>query len=106
MVILLILYLQENSGDLLDGSPDSQKHILILKQCMSVYEALMGFLISSWSPNSENTAHKINCLFQGYSRLVDLSKVCFHWNNRMFLPHLSTNRYYFFNISNHPVYIL
>ncbi|GLV41723.1 Fanconi anemia complementation group I [Carabus blaptoides fortunei] len=70
----LIHFELENGGDLLDTSPESQKQILILKQCMSIYEALMGFLISSWSLNSENTAHKINCLFQGYSRLVDFSK--------------------------------
>lgn len=60
---------------MLDTLPESQKKMIIFKQAILVYEALIGYQIYTWGPNSENCGQQINSLFQGFSRLIHFSKV-------------------------------
>nr|XP_023013240.1 Fanconi anemia group I protein homolog [Leptinotarsa decemlineata] len=64
----------DDGTDLLDIMPESQKKMLILKEAMSVYEALIGYKLFSWTENSENHGKQIQNLYQGYSRLFNFSK--------------------------------
>ncbi|CAH1104215.1 unnamed protein product [Psylliodes chrysocephalus] len=64
----------DDGTDLLDIIPESQKKILILKEVMCVYEALIGYNIYSWNNNSQKQGNIINNLFQGYTRLLHFSK--------------------------------
>ncbi|KAJ8921771.1 hypothetical protein NQ315_008396 [Exocentrus adspersus] len=71
----LIHFELDNGTDLLDVIPESQEKVHVLKEAMSVYEALIGYKICSWNNQSENHGQVINSLFQGYSRLLHFSKV-------------------------------
>lgn len=66
---------QDNGTDLLDVIPESQEKVHILKEAMTVYEALIGYKICSWNKQSENCGQIINGLFQGYNRLLHFVKV-------------------------------
>ncbi|KAG5900127.1 hypothetical protein JTB14_012800 [Gonioctena quinquepunctata] len=70
----LVHFELDDGTDLLDILPESQKKMLILKESMAVYEALIGYKLFSWSISSENQGKHINSLYQGYSRLLDFSK--------------------------------
>ncbi|XP_018565780.1 Fanconi anemia group I protein [Anoplophora glabripennis] len=64
----------DNGTDLLDIIPESQEKVHILKEAMTVYEALIGYKICSWNKQSENHGQTINSLFQGYNRLLHFAK--------------------------------
>ncbi|KAF2901837.1 hypothetical protein ILUMI_04348 [Ignelater luminosus] len=66
--------LQDDGTDLLDVIPESQQKLLVLKEALSVYEALIGYKICSWGPQSEDNGQQISNLFQSYSRLMDFAK--------------------------------
>lgn len=66
--------LQDDGTDLTDIMPEAQQKLLILKEAMSVYEALIGYKVYSWELESDNNGKQINGLFQGYSRLLHFFK--------------------------------
>lgn len=49
--------------------------MIILKQALLVYEALIGYQIYIWGQHSESSGQQINSLFQGFTRLIHFSKV-------------------------------
>jgi len=53
-----------------------QNVLLMIK----IYEALLDYRIGSWSVNSSDTAQSIISLFKGYTRLVEVTKVCYNKN--------------------------
>ncbi|XP_018318528.1 Fanconi anemia group I protein [Agrilus planipennis] len=70
----LIHFELDDGTDLLDVVPESQEKMIILKEVMLVYEALIGFKINIWNVNNENAGQQIKSLFDAYKRLVDFSK--------------------------------
>ncbi|RZC32682.1 FANCI HD2 domain containing protein [Asbolus verrucosus] len=64
----------DDGTDLLDVMPESQEKLLILKEAMCVYEALIGYKFYSWELESENNDKEVSGLFQGYFRLLNFSK--------------------------------
>ncbi|PNF15306.1 hypothetical protein B7P43_G01000 [Cryptotermes secundus] len=61
--------------DLLDGLPESQQQQEIVRQILGVFEALMGYTISTWTKDtSAEKAKKLNSLFKGYSRVAEYAK--------------------------------
>lgn len=60
----------------MDGLPESQQQQEIVRQILGVFEALMGYTISTWTKDtSAEKAKKLNSLFKGYSRLAEYAKV-------------------------------
>jgi hypothetical protein len=56
--------------------PESQQQQEIVRQTLGVFEALMGYTVSSWTVDtSAENAKKLNGLFKGYSRLAEFAKV-------------------------------
>nr|CAI5817017.1 unnamed protein product [Callosobruchus analis] len=70
----LVHFELDDGTDLLDILPESQQKLQILKEAMSVYEALIGYKINTWNMHSDNQARTVYALFQGYSRLDHFSK--------------------------------
>ncbi|CAG9854126.1 unnamed protein product [Phyllotreta striolata] len=70
----LVHFELDDGTDLLDDVPESQKKLLVLKEALCIYEALMGYKIYSWNEKSERQGLAVNSLFQGYNRLVQFSK--------------------------------
>ncbi|CAG9823300.1 unnamed protein product [Phaedon cochleariae] len=70
----LVHFELDDGTDLLDVLPESQKKMLVLKETMCTYEALIGYKLCSWNQDSENHGNRINGLFQGYTRLLHFSK--------------------------------
>lgn len=65
----------DDTTDFNDTLVEGQVKLHTLREAMSVYEALMGYLIASWDTNSKNYGKKMINLFQGYSKLGDVLKV-------------------------------
>jgi hypothetical protein len=60
----------------LDALPESQQQQEIVRQILGVFEALMGYIISTWTKDtSAEKAQKLNSLFKGYSKLAEFAKV-------------------------------
>jgi hypothetical protein len=60
----------------LDVLPESQQQQEIVRQILGVFEALMGYTVSTWTKDtSAEKAQKLNSLFKGYSRLAEYAKV-------------------------------
>jgi hypothetical protein len=56
--------------------PESQQQQEIVRQILGVFEALMGYTVSSWTVDtSAEKAQKLKGLFRGYSTLVEFAKV-------------------------------
>lgn len=66
---------QDDGTDLTDPLPESQQKMLILKEVINVFEALMGYKIATLSSGNENQCGIINSLFQGYTRFLHFGKV-------------------------------
>lgn len=64
----------EDGIDLYDNVPESQEKLHNLKQMITVYEALIGYRIVTWTRDSASPAHKVYSLFEGYNRLVIRTK--------------------------------
>lgn len=64
----------DDGTDLLDILPESQKKMLILKEVMSTYEALISYNLCAWNLDSTSSGDTIKQLFTGYCRLNDFSK--------------------------------
>ncbi|XP_069697907.1 Fanconi anemia group I protein [Periplaneta americana] len=61
--------------NLLDILPESQQQQEMVRQMLGVFEALMGYTISSWKKDeSVENARKLNNLFKGYNRLAEFAK--------------------------------
>lgn len=61
--------------DLFDVLPEGQQQQEIVRQILGVFEALMGYIISSWTKDtSAEKAQKLNSLFKGYSGLAEFLK--------------------------------
>jgi hypothetical protein len=59
-------------GDL----PESQQQQEIVRQILGVFEALMGYTVSTWTKDtSTEKAQKLSSLFKGYSRIAEFAKV-------------------------------
>lgn len=59
-----------------DTSCDSQKTQEIVKQVLSVYEALIAYVINTWSANSDpQIARKLIGLHKAYHRIIEFVKV-------------------------------
>lgn len=70
-----LVHFELNDGtDLLDILPESQLKMHVLKEAMSVYEALIGYKIYSWDKHSQDQGKIIHSLYQGYSRLLHFAK--------------------------------
>jgi len=60
----------------MDVLPESQQQQQMVQQMLGVFEALMGYTMSSWTPDtSAEKAQKLNSLFKGYTRVVEFAKV-------------------------------
>jgi hypothetical protein len=60
----------------MDLLPESQQQQQMVQQMLGVFEALMGYTISSWTTDtSAENAQKLNNLFKGYSKVADFAKV-------------------------------
>uniref|UniRef100_A0A1Y1K0T8 Fanconi anemia group I protein n=1 Tax=Photinus pyralis TaxID=7054 RepID=A0A1Y1K0T8_PHOPY len=70
----LIHFELDDGTDLLDNVPESEHKLFVLKEALSIYEALIGYKICTWGPHSNNTGQQINNLFQCHTRLMDFSK--------------------------------
>ncbi|XP_060518299.1 Fanconi anemia group I protein isoform X2 [Cylas formicarius] len=76
MINCELIHLELDDGtDLFDTLPESQHKMHILKEALTVYEALIGYKISSWTITSENQGLSINGLMQGYNRFLYFAKV-------------------------------
>jgi hypothetical protein len=50
----------------------------VVQQILGVFEALMGYTISSWTTDtSAEKAQKLNSLFKGYSMVAGFAKVTY-----------------------------
>jgi hypothetical protein len=60
----------------MDVLPESQQQQQMVQQMLGVFEALMGYTMSSWTTyTSAEKAKKLNNLFKGYSRVAEFAKV-------------------------------
>jgi hypothetical protein len=60
----------------MDVLPESQQQQQMVQQMLGVFEALMGYTMSSWTPDtSAEKAQKLNNLFKGYTRVAEFAKV-------------------------------
>jgi hypothetical protein len=60
----------------MDVLPESQQQQLMVQQMLGVFEALMGYTVSSWTTDtSAEKAQKLNSLFKGYSKVAEFAKV-------------------------------
>jgi len=60
----------------MDILPESQQQQQMVQQMLGVFEALMGYTMSSWTPDtSAEKAQKLNSLFKGYTRVAEFAKV-------------------------------
>ncbi|XP_066260512.1 Fanconi anemia group I protein homolog [Euwallacea similis] len=64
----------DDGSDLTDSLPESQLKLHILREMISVFEALMGYKIAMLSPGCENQCGIINSLFQGYLKFLQFGK--------------------------------
>ncbi|KAJ4441625.1 hypothetical protein ANN_11481 [Periplaneta americana] len=72
---LLSKNLKNETTNLLDILPESQQQQEMVRQMLGVFEALMGYTISSWKKDeSVENARKLNNLFKGYNRLAEFAK--------------------------------
>jgi hypothetical protein len=56
--------------------PESWQQQEIVQQILGVFEALMGYTVSSWTiDTSADKAQKLNGLFKGYCTLAEFAKV-------------------------------
>ncbi|EEZ98882.2 Fanconi anemia group I protein homolog-like Protein [Tribolium castaneum] len=70
----LVHFELDDGTDLGDVMPESQHKLFVLKEAMSVYEALIGYKFHSWELDSENNGKQIKGLFEGYLRLSNCLK--------------------------------
>jgi endonuclease III len=60
----------------MDILPESQKQQQMVQQMLGVFEALMGYIMSSWTTDtSAEKAQKLNSLFKCYSKVAEFAKV-------------------------------
>jgi len=60
----------------MDVLPESQQQQQMVQQMLGVFEALMGYTMSSWTQDtSAEKAQKLNNLFKGYTRVAEFAKV-------------------------------
>lgn len=60
----------------MDVLPESQQQQQMVQQMLGVFEALMGYTMSSWTlDTSTEKAQKLNSLFKGYTRVTEFAKV-------------------------------
>ncbi|PSN53494.1 hypothetical protein C0J52_16738 [Blattella germanica] len=62
--------------NLLDNVPESQQQQEVVRQILAVYEALMGYVLSSWTlDESSEKAQKFVNIFKGYSKVAEYVKL-------------------------------
>lgn len=60
----------------MDVLPESQQQQQMVQQMLGVFEALIGYTMSSWTTDtSAEKAQKLNNLFKGYTRVAEFAKV-------------------------------
>jgi hypothetical protein len=60
----------------MDVLPESQQQQQMVQQMLGVFEALIGYTMSSWTPDtSAEKAQKLNNLFKGYTKVAEFVKV-------------------------------
>ncbi|XP_050310128.1 Fanconi anemia group I protein [Anthonomus grandis grandis] len=70
----LVHFELDDGTDLTDILPESQQKMYVLKEVLNVYEALIGYKISSLRAGQENQCGIINSLFDGYTRFLQFGK--------------------------------
>ncbi|CAG2060157.1 unnamed protein product [Timema podura] len=65
----------KNNEFLLDNLPDSLQKQEVFKMMLGTYEALMSYLINSWTVETTDQGRKVALLFSSYLQLFELTKV-------------------------------